>query len=177
MLTVFFNKQVNSNEGTMKNKNILTLIFIMVISTSVFSSNSDEKGIKISLIRVIYDNNCAYFTEKNYNKDELLIATGHSKECAEKYYTEIIDSNNFEQVVSFIAILVMDNNTNLALTVYQDTLNNFKDMQKLQVVNTICLGSEDYQLFLNLYIEEFPWNKDILRNIEYCKVRFEKETD
>jgi len=71
----------------------------------------------------------------------------------------------------------MDNNTNLALTVYQDTLNNFKDMQKLQVVNTICLGSEDYQLFLNLYIEEFPWNKDILRNIEYCKVRFDKETD
>ncbi len=149
------------------------LLFVIIISNSIpaFSSNEEQKDIKLQLIRYIHENNCAYFSGAKYNKDEMLIATMYSGECAEKYYKEILDPNSFEQVFTFTHSLVLEDHIKLATNLYKDTLKNFNDNQHFQMLNNICLWSENYKAFLDIYTEKFPWNKAALRKIKYCRGR------
>jgi len=154
-------------------KHLLFFVIIIAKSISAYSSNEELKDIRLQLISSIHDNNCAYFSDETYNKDELQIATMYSSECANKYYKEILDSNSFEQVFMFIHFLVINDNIELATTLHKDTLKNFNDTQHLQTLNNVCLWSENYEMFIDTYIEEFPWNKSVLQQVKYCKARLE----
>ncbi len=143
-------------------KHLLFFVIIIANSISAYSSNEELKDIRLKLISSIHDNNCAYFSDETYNKDELQIATMYSSECANKYYNEILDSNSFEQVFMFIHFLVVN-----------DNIEFFNDTQHLQTLNNVCLWSENYEMFIDTYIEEFPWNKSVLQQVKYCKARLE----
>ncbi len=155
-------------------KKLLLLVIMIATSISAFSSDEDQKGISLQLISSIRNNNCAYFTYENYNKDESHIAIMYSNECAAKYYKELLDPNSFEQVFTFLGYLILNNNINLTTKLYKDTLNNFTDAQHFHTLNSICLWADNYKIFLDIYTEEFPWNKTIISQIRFCKVQLER---
>ncbi len=146
------NNQIHRGCEKAMNKKLLSFVIMIAISIPALSSNEELTDIRLQLITSIHDNNCAYFTNVYYNKDESQIAIMHSNKCADKYQRELLDPNNFEQVFTFINFLMQGDNIKLTTKLYKDTLNNFTDIQHFQTLNSICLSLDNYKTFLDIYI-------------------------